>query len=76
MGDAASNIVAAPWGRRLAKTHEYQLIQDTAPEIEGSLAAQAADGWRPILMSTATVNTDQVRVFIVLEKAIPSPYLK
>jgi hypothetical protein len=60
----------------LAKTHDYQLINDAAPAIEGTLAAQAADGWRPILMSTATVNTEQVRVFIILEKPIPSPYLK
>jgi hypothetical protein len=60
----------------LAKTHDYQLIHDTESEIEAKLAAQADGGWRPILMSTATVNTDQVLVFIVLEKAIPSPYLK
>jgi len=60
----------------LAKTHDYQLIHDTEPEIKATLAAQAAEGWRPILMSTATLNTDQVRVFIVLEKAIPSTYLK
>ena len=60
----------------MAKTHDYQLIHDTEPEIKATLAAQAAEGWRPILMSTATLNTDQVRVFIVLEKAIPSTYLK
>lgn len=60
----------------MAKTHDYQLIHDTESEIEAKLAAQADGGWRPILMSTATVNTDQVLVFIVLEKAIPSPYLK
>jgi hypothetical protein len=60
----------------LANTHDYQLIHDTVPEIEGALAARAADGWRPILMSTASVNADRVQVFIVLEKAIPSPYLK
>jgi hypothetical protein len=60
----------------LAKTHDYQLIHDTGAEIKARLAAQAADSWRPILMSTTTVNTDQVRAFIVSEKAIPSPYLK
>ena len=39
-------------------------------------AAQAAEGWRPILMSTAAVGTGQVQVFIVLEKSIPAPYTK
>jgi hypothetical protein len=40
----------------LAKTHDYQLIHDTESEIEAKLAAQADGGWRPILMSTATVK--------------------
>jgi hypothetical protein len=60
----------------MSRTHEYQLIADASPAIEGTLVAQAADGWRPILMSTATVNTEQVQVFIILEKPIPSPYSK
>jgi len=55
--------------------HDYQIISDTAPTIESRLATQVAEGWRPILMSTATVNT-AVQVFIVLEKPIPSPYAK
>lgn len=59
----------------MTKTHDYQIINDTAPAIETALATQAAEGWRPILMSTATVNT-AVQVFIVLEKPIPSPYTK
>jgi hypothetical protein len=57
-------------------THDYQIISDTTPAIETALAAQAAEGWRPILLSTATVNTGQVQVFIVLEKPIPAPYAK
>jgi hypothetical protein len=58
------------------RTHDYQIISDTAPAIERALAAQSAEGWRPILMSTATINTDQVQVFIILEKSIPAPYTK
>src|SRR5712675_997352 len=59
----------------LIRTHDYQSSSDTAPAIESRLATQAAEGWRPILMSTATVNT-AVQVFLVLEKPIPSPYAK
>ena len=51
----------------MEKTHDYQIISDTAPAIERALAAQSAEGWRPILMSTATINTEQVQVFIGLE---------
>jgi hypothetical protein len=59
----------------MTRTHDYQIISDTAPAIESGLATHAAEGWRPILMSNATVNT-AVQVFIVLEKPIPSPYAK
>jgi hypothetical protein len=59
----------------MTRTHDYQIISDTAPAIESKLATQAAEGWRPILMSTATINS-AVQVFIVLEKPIPSPYAK
>jgi hypothetical protein len=45
------------WGRHMAKTHDYQIINDTAPAIETALTTQAVEGWRPILMSIATVNT-------------------
>ncbi|PYU08244.1 MAG: hypothetical protein DMG34_02295 [Acidobacteria bacterium] len=58
------------------RTHDYQIISDTAPAIQTGLAAQAAEVWRPILMSTAAVGTGQVQVFIVLEKSIPAPYTK
>ena len=58
------------------RTHDYQIISDTAPAIQTTLAAQAADGWRPILMSTAAIDTGQLQVFIVLEKSIPAPYTK
>ena len=59
----------------MTRTHEFQIINDAAPAIETALATRTADGWRPILMSTVTVNT-AVQVFIVLEKPIPSPYAK
>jgi hypothetical protein len=58
------------------RTHDYQIISDTAPAIQTALAAQAAEGWRPILMSTAAIDTGQLQVFIVLEKSIPAPYTK
>jgi hypothetical protein len=60
----------------MARTHDYQIINDAAPAIETVLAAQSAEGWRPILMSTATEAPGQVRVFIILEKLIPAPYAK
>jgi hypothetical protein len=44
-----------------------KIINDTAPAIETALATRTAGGWRPILVTTATVNT-AVQVFIVLEK--------
>jgi hypothetical protein len=58
------------------RTHDYQIISDTASAIQTTLATQVAEGWRPILMSTAAVGTGQVQVFIVLEKSIPAPYTK
>jgi hypothetical protein len=58
------------------RTHDYQIISDTAPAIQTALATQAVEGWRPILMSTAAAGTGQVQVFIVLEKSIPAPYTK
>ena len=63
-------------GRQMIRSHDYQIISDTAPEIETALAAQSAEGWRPILMSTAIVASGQVHVFIILEKSIPAPYAK
>jgi hypothetical protein len=60
----------------MARTHDYQIINDAAPAIETALAAQSAEGWRPILMSTATEASGQVQVFIILEKPIPAPYAK
>jgi len=60
----------------MEKTHEYEIISDTAPAIQTALQTQAADGWRPVLMSTAASGAGQVQVFIVLEKSIPAPYTK
>jgi hypothetical protein len=60
----------------MERTHDYQIIIDTAPAIQTALAARAVEGWRPILMSTAAVDTGQLQVFIVLEKSIPAPYAK
>ena len=60
----------------MIRSHDYQIINDTAPSIETTLAAKSAEGWRPILMSTATVASGQVQVFIILEKSIPAPYAK
>jgi hypothetical protein len=59
----------------MTRTHDYQIVSDAAPTIESRLATQVADGWRPILMSTTTVNT-AVQVFIVLAKSVPAPYTK
>ncbi len=58
------------------RTHDYQIISDTGSAIQTALAARAMEGWRPILMSTAAVNTGELQVFIVLEKSIPAPYTK
>jgi hypothetical protein len=60
----------------MIRSHDYQIINDTAPAIETALAAKSAEGWRPILMSTAIVASGQVQVFIILEKSIPAPYAK
>jgi hypothetical protein len=57
-------------------TCEYQIISDTAPAIQTALATRAAEGWRPILMSSAAGDSGRVEVFIVLEKPIPAPYTK
>lgn len=59
----------------MTPTHEYQIINDSSPAIETALAARTADGWRPILISTATTDT-AVQIFIILERPIPPPYSK
>jgi hypothetical protein len=59
----------------MTPTFEYQLLHDTAPAVQAALATQVADGWRPILLSTAPINTT-VQVFILLERPIPTPYTK
>ena len=41
----------------MERTDDYQIINDTAPAIETTLAIRTTEGWRPILMSTAAVNT-------------------
>src|SRR5258708_5004218 len=66
---ALKYVIGTGPGGDMTRTHDYQIINDTAPAIETALATRTADGWRPILMSTATVNT-AVQVFI------PSPYAK
>jgi len=58
------------------RTHDYQIISDTAPAIQTALAARAVEGWRPVLMSTALDSSGQLQVFVVLEKSIPAPYTK
>lgn len=53
-------------------THQYQII--SAPSgvpIQSLLAQNAAQGWKPILMSTA-VTPNGVHVYIVVEKPIGS----
>jgi hypothetical protein len=45
------------------KTHDYQIISDTAPAIQTALAARAVEGWRPILMSTAAASTGEPGVY-------------
>jgi hypothetical protein len=47
----------------MARTRDYEIMNDIPPAIETSLATKAAEGWRPILMSTATPNT-AVHVFV------------
>jgi hypothetical protein len=58
------------------RTYDYQIISDTVPAIQTALAARAVEGWRPILMSTASESTGQRQAFIILEKSIPAPYTK
>jgi len=58
------------------RTHDCQIISDTAPAIQTALAARAVEGWRPVLMSTALDSSGQLQVFVVLEKSIPAPDTK
>ena len=59
----------------MTPTFEYQMLHDTAPAVQAALATQVADGWRPILVSTAAINTT-LQVTLVLERPIPTPYTK
>ena len=53
----------------MPQTHDYFLIQTPAgAQIQAELAKQAALGWRPILISTSTLGSGAVHVFIILEK--------
>src|SRR5437588_9931442 len=38
------------WRRHMERTDDYQIINDTAPAIETTLAIRTTEGWRPILM--------------------------
>jgi len=69
----SSSLGLIELGGNMTRTHDYQIINDTAPTIETTLATKTAEGWKPVLMSTATINT-AVQVFIILEKPIPSPF--
>ena len=59
----------------MTPTFEYQLLHDTAPAVQAALATQTADGWRPILLSTAALNSI-LQIVVVLERPIPTPYTK
>jgi len=59
----------------MTPTFEYQLLHDAAPAVQAALATQVADGWRPILLSTAALNST-LQIVIVLERPIPTPYTK
>ena len=59
----------------MTPTFEYQLLHDTAPAVQAALASQTADGWRPILLSTAALNST-LQIVVVLERPIPTPYTK
>lgn len=48
---------------------QYFLIDKPAgPQAQAALAEHAAQGWRPILMSTSTLGSGAIHVFILLEK--------
>lgn len=51
--------------------NQYFLItQPAGPQAQAALAQHAAQGWRPILMSTSTLGSGAIQVFILMEKPI------
>jgi hypothetical protein len=52
----------------MAETREYELIEGQRPDVQKQLDRLAAEGWKPILMSTATAGSGDIKIFIVLEK--------
>jgi len=45
---------------------EYKLIQGGMPAINTQMGSLAADGWKPILMTSASVS-NEVIVSVILE---------
>lgn len=52
-------------------THQYFVLHAPIGQIQTQLAGQVAQGWKPILMSTAVISSG-VQVIIVLEKPVGS----
>jgi hypothetical protein len=52
-------------------THQYQVIHAPGAHIQQTLAPLTTQGWRPILMSAATLGVNgMVQVFVMLEKPL------
>ena len=52
-------------------THQYQVIHAPGAQIQQTLAQLTTQGWRPILMSAATLGVNgMVQVFVMLEKLV------
>ncbi len=50
-------------------THQYQVIHAPGAQIQQTLAPLTTQGWRPILMTAATLGVNgMVQVFVMLEK--------
>jgi hypothetical protein len=53
----------------MAQKPEYKLVSGTDTEINPILATEAAQGWRPIMLSSVLVGQD-VRSQVILERFI------
>jgi hypothetical protein len=54
----------------MTRTHDYQIISDTAPAIESRLATQAAEGWRPILASYESITLGHKQKWKIVAKVL------
>jgi hypothetical protein len=67
-------VIASPRlkakGELMPPAAQYQFVHATPVQMEAAFPPLVAQGWKPMLMSSAMSDNGQLKVFIILEKPI------